>query len=161
MNATKILAKLVKAAALHKEGRLLAAATELQQAADEDLDLVQELVSAMEEDEVKDEAEIARARARRLRAARVRAADEEKDEEIDDEVSFRSMAATMTSNVDEEEEVEEVASFRRTKAALDTVEVEELDDADDELDAFDAQAAKVKATRVALAKVRRAKAATK
>lgn len=163
MKAAKTLAMLVKAAVLHKQGKLLAAAEELQQAADEDLELVQELVSNIEHAEAEEDEEVAKraTAARRQRAAKissrvsVKASDEvlddaelEEAEDLDldgeESASFKAMASLMTAKVtasDEADELEEAS--------------------DEDLEEFDAEAAKVLATRRALAKVRRAKASAK
>lgn len=143
MRAAKTLSMLVKAAVLHKQGKLLAAAEELQQASEEDLDMVQELVSTIDEVETEEEQEVAsrRQRAARIRArSRIRASEEELD--LDDDVA--EMASVMASKV---------------KASDEADELEEASDED--LEEFDAVAAKTTATRRALAMVRRAKASVK
>lgn len=162
MKAAKTLAKLVAAAKLQKAGKLMAAAEQLQEAADEDLELVHELVSTIEELEepaVAKARQIAKARSRHVAklargvatkaGAELEGEEELAGEEDEDgeplEASARDLARTMASEVEAEGD--------ETAEDLDGEEA----DADLEQD-FDVTSAKVAATRRAMAKVARAKA---
>lgn len=181
MKAAKTLAKLIAAAKYQKAGKLMAAAEQLQSAAEEDLELVQELVSnieELEEPEVAKARQVAKERSRHVAKlvrgvkSRTTAAELENEEELASEedegedgellsASALDLARTLAS-----EEVETAEDLDGDETAgedgeEDEVTAQDLDEeeaaADEDLDTFDVQSAKVAATRRAMAKVARAK----
>jgi hypothetical protein len=178
MKAAKTLAKLIAAAQYQKAGKLMAAAEQLQQAAEEDLELVQELVSnieELEEPEVAKARQVAKERSRHVAKlvrgvkSRTTAAGElENEEELagdedGEDGELTTSALDLARTLASEEETAEDLDGDETAAEDDKEEevAQDLDgeeaDADEDLDSFDVQSAKVAATRRAMAKVARAK----
>lgn len=185
MQAAKTLAKLLAAAKAQKAGKLLAAAEALNSASEDDLELVQELVSNIEELE---NPEVAKARARTRHAAKLargvrastQAGELEDEEELateeDEELSPSAidLARVLSATEDDDTETAEDLDGEEADADVEEVDAEEADDKvtdetadegqddqDGNLDDFDVTSAKVAATRRAIAKVQRAKASAK